>query len=248
MYRKNKEGKKERREDIKQLWKLLHNDNERFSESIEWFGRKAIDSEVHRKFEIMFATYLSIMIKVDHRLFLGRTYWDIKSRRVARVYRLLMTYGYAERIMELALGAANLYAQTKHKGYSSKTTELREIAEWYKLKVEQHRQTYDGDRVSRNVAWNMIRISNRVFAKIYDIVEDGTRSGWKSNTYFKSLDDPSDGDQLHELYMDTFERLIDPRKYRWKKVLSKFMPTKRNKRKKIDWKAIVPVVMPKRLL
>ena len=190
MYRKDKEGKKERREDMKQLWKLLYSDNERFSDSIEWFGRKAIDSEVHRSFEIMFATYLSIMIKVDNRLFLGRTYWDIKSRRVDQVYRLLTSYGYADRIIELALGAANLYAQAKHKGYSSKITELREIAEWYKLKVEQHRQKYDGNSVSRKAGWNMIRISNRVFAKIYDIVEDGTISGgWKINTYFKSLDE-----------------------------------------------------------
>ena len=38
MYRKDKEGKKERREDMKQLWKLLHSDNECFSENIEWFG------------------------------------------------------------------------------------------------------------------------------------------------------------------------------------------------------------------
>lgn len=183
MYRKDKEGKKERREDIKQLWNLLHSDNERFSENIEWFGRKAIDSEVHRSFEIMFATYLSIMIKVDNRLFLGRTYWDIKSRRIDRVYRLLVTYGYAGRIIELALGAANLYAQTKHKGYSSKTTELREIAEWYKIKLEQHRQKYDGDRVSRKADWNMIRISNRVFAKIYDIVEDGNDKRWLEDQY-----------------------------------------------------------------
>ena len=38
MYRKDKEGRKERREYMKQLWKLLHNDNERFSENIEWLG------------------------------------------------------------------------------------------------------------------------------------------------------------------------------------------------------------------
>lgn len=239
MYRKDKEGKKERREDMKQLWKLLHSDNERFSENIEWFGRKAIDSEAHRKFEILFATYLSIMIKVDNRLFLGRTYWDIKSRRVDRVYRLLMTYGYAERIVEMSLGAANLYEKTKHKGYHIKTTELREIAEWYKLKVEQHRQKYDGNSVNREEGWNIIRISNRIFAKIYDIVEDGTISGgWKINTYFKSLEEPTDRDQLNELYADTFDRLFSPRKYRWKKLLSVFKPSMKNKRKKINWKAI----------
>lgn len=85
----------------------------------------------------------------------------------------------------------------------------------------------------------MIRISNRLFAKIYDMVEDVTISGgWKINTYFKSLEEPTDIDQLHEIYMDTFERLISPRKYRWKKLLNKLKPPIRNKRKKIDWKAI----------
>ena len=44
--------------------------------------------------------------------------------------------------------------------------------------------------------------------------------------------------KIHELYMDTFERLINPRKYRWKKFLNKFKPPIRNKRKKINWKAI----------
>ena len=82
----------------------------------------------------------------------------------------------------------------------------------------------------------MIRISNRVFAKIYDIVEDGTISGgWKINTYFKSLEEPTDRDQLQELYMDTFERLINPRKYRWEKFLNKFKPKQRNKRKHIQF-------------
>ena len=236
MYRKDKEGKKERRSDMKQLWELLHSNNECFSDNVEWFGRAAMESEVHRNFEIMFATYLSIMIKVDNKLFLGRTYWNIRSRRVARVYRLLMIYGYAERIIELALGAANLYAQTKHKGYSSKTTELREIAECYKSKVDQHLQKCGGSSVKRKEAWDMIRVSNRVFAEIYDIVEDGTISGgWKINTYFKSLEEPTDRDQLHELYMDTFERLINPRKYRWKKFLNKFKPKQKNKRKHIQF-------------
>lgn len=234
MYRKDKKGEKERREDIQQLWELLHNDNECFSESIEWFGRKAIDSEAHRKFEIMFATYLSVMIKVDNKLFLGRTYWDVKARRVDRVYRLLMTYGYAERIVELALGAADLYAQTKHKGYKSKTVELRDIAEQYKLKLDQHRQKYDGNSVNRRDGWDMIRISNRAFAKIYDIVEDGTISGGrKVNTYSGSLEEPTDREQLHGLYMDTFERLLEPRKYMWKKFLRTFKPKRRNKRKSI---------------
>ena len=240
MYRKDNEGQKERRQDMRRLWKLLHSSNERFSESIEWFGRKAIDSAEHRKYEILFATYLSIMIKVDNRLFLGRTYWNMNSWHVARVYRLLTIHGYAERIVELALGAANLYVQTKHKGYSSKAQELREIAEWYGLKMQQHRQKYDDDHVTRKAAWNMIRISNRVFAEIYDTVEDGTISGgWKVHTYLKSLDARSDRDQFREFYLDTFEQLLNPHKYKWRKFWKKlFSPSLRNKRKKINWKAI----------
>ena len=236
MYQKNKEGEKERREDMKRLWDLLHSDNESFSENIEWFGRKAIESEVHRSVEIMFATYLSIMIKVDNRLFLGRTYWSIKSRRVARVYRLLMTYGYAERIMDLALGAANLYMQTKHDKYHAKMAELRQLIKCYKLKVDQHRQKYDDVCVRRKEAWEIIRVSNRIFAQIYDIVESGTMCGWKSNTYFKILEEPSLSERLCDF--NYLERFLQPRKYRWENFLSKFKPQIRNKRKKIDWTKI----------
>lgn len=239
MYRKDHEGKKERREDIRQLWRLLHNDHANFSENLEWFGRKAIESEVHRSVEIMFATYLSLMIKVDNRLFVGRTYWNINSWRVGQVFRSIILYGYAERIIELALGAAKLYEQTKHKGYSGKAEELREIAVRYRERIEQHRKEYDGNSVKRKVAWDLIRDSNRVFARIYDIVEDGTISGgWIIKTYAKSLEEPTYRDQIHEQYLEFLEQIVNPREYRRKKFLNCFGLPRRNKRKRINWKII----------
>ena len=113
------------------------------------------------------------------------------------------------------------------------------IAEEYKSALEQHRPKYDGDVVDRKAGWDMIRASNCAFAKIYDIVEAGTTiGGQRSDTYFKSLEGPTERDQIHELYMDTFDRLVNQRKYAWKSFLNRFKPRKRNKRKKIDWKTI----------
>ena len=98
MYSIDAEGAKERRKDLRRLRKLLR--KESFAEDLEWFGRKVIDSEVPRKFEIAFATYLSLLIRVDNRLFLGRTFWNVKSPRVRLVHYLLMKRGYAETIIK----------------------------------------------------------------------------------------------------------------------------------------------------
>ena len=111
-----------------------------------------------------------------------------------------------------------------------------EIAEWYNSKIERHRRDFE---LSREEKWNIIRISNRAFAKIYDMVEDGTISGgWKVDTYLNCLKEPTDREYLHALYTDAFEQLIDPRKYKLKKFLNQFKPRVRNKRKKIDWMKI----------
>ena len=245
MYRKDKDGRKERRKDIKRLWQLLHDDSACFSESLEWFGRKAIDSEMPRSCEIMFSTYLSVMIKVDNRLFIGRTYWNINSKRIGLVYWLLMTWGYADRIIKLALGAANLYAQTKHKQYSGKVTELIDIAELYKTQLEQHRQKTKNCQVSRRAKWEMIRTSNQVFAKIYDIVEDGTSACLRRDQYTEHLV-PSREDwrdsQAYWILYDAFlflrygvvKRLIKKAISRFKRIIR----IKRNKRRRIDWEKI----------
>ena len=238
MYRKNKNFKKELKRDVSQLWKLLHSDNICFSESIAWLSRNAIDSEEHRKYEMMFATYLSVMIKIDNLLFVGRTYWSVYSPCVNRVYNLLLKHGYAERISELALGAANLYSQTKHKGYLGKTPELRETAMWYREKLEEHRNKYKNNTIDRKSKWNMICLSNEIFAEIYDMVESGIYIWRKSVTYSEILYGSRENNRNNNLYMDAFERLLHPHKYRWKTFLKKFRMPKRNKRKKINWKSI----------
>ncbi len=226
----DKKAKKERKADVKRLWKLLHTQDIDFSDSIEWLGKKALECTMHRNYITMFQTYLMVMIKVDNRLFLGCTYWDINSKRVAHVYRLLIVYGYAEKIIQLALGASNLYTQIKRKGYCKKADRLKDLAERYCIELEQHRQKYDGDSVNRKAGWDMIRVSNRVFAEIYDIVEDGILGDHRINTYCRSLQETSEYTQV---VMDAYERLLEPRKYKIKKIFNKFRPKQRNKRKRI---------------
>lgn len=245
MYRKDKDGRKERRKDIKRLWNLLHNDSVRFSENIEWFGRKAIDSEVPRNYEIMFSTYLSVMIKVDNRLFLGRTYWNINSKRIDLVYWLLMTCGYAERMIELALGAANLYAQTKHKQHTGKVTELIDVVELYKTQLEQHRRNYTDGQVNRRAKWEMIRTSNQVFAKIYDIVENGTLKSYRLNTYTEHLTPSREDWRDCPIYWILYDELVLSRYGVLKRLIRKTINTfkrikrvKRNKRRRINWEEI----------
>ena len=234
MYHNNKKWEKERREDIERLWRQLHEDDEHFSENIDWFWQKAIDSDSYGRFETMFAEYLEFLIKVDNKLFVGRGYWDIESGHVDRTYRLLLRDRYAEKIVEIALGTVALYDNTKHKSHRSRIKELFEIAVSYQADVLQIREKCNEAPVKRAIGWKFMRRSNRVFAQIYDIVEYGITSGAIDRTYEKLFAESSDRMLLHKAYMDAFDRLLEPRKYKWKMFVNKIKPAKKNKRKKIN--------------
>lgn len=233
MYSKDKDGKKDRKADVNRLWKSLHGDDEQFSDSIECLARKANESDMHRKFEIMFSVYLDVMIRMDNRVFLSCAYWDITPQRIYRVYRLLVRHGYAERIIALALGAADLYERTRHKEYNSRAAELRELARWYESRLEQHqRLCFDGD-VERKDCWSLIRASNRAFTIILGTVRDGSVGGKAEiGSYFYCLEGLTDDERLNALYIDSMIRLINPRAYKWKRFLDKHKPMKKPKRNK----------------
>lgn len=240
MYSYAKEREKERDRDIKQLWDQLRNDGVCFSENLEWLVKKSTEVGAQRSFWTLFAIYLSVMIRVDNLLFLGRTFRNVNSPRVGRVTKLLMTEGYADRIVELTLGAAYLYERTKHKKHQKKIAELRELAKQYKIKLAEYRREFSGDKATREADWAIIRVSNLVFARVYDIVKDGTTRYCETNTYYKSLHALSDRDRLHKMYASSFERIFDPRSYWRKRILSFFKTPRRNKRKTIRWEEIAP--------
>ncbi len=234
MYSRDRDGRKDRKTDIGRLWRSLRRDDERFSDSLLWFARKAIESDMHRKFEIMFSAYLSLMSKLDDKVFLGSTFLGIISGRTDRIHTLLVQNGYGDSIAELALGAAVLYEQTGHKNHNVRAAELREIAEWYRVRLESHREKYYGDGVDRRDCWHFIRISNRVFTVIFDMVKDGTVGGRsRIDTYFKCLEGLTDDEELNKLYDDALLRLINPRGYRWKRLVSRFKPARKAKKAKI---------------
>ena len=237
MYSIDAEGAKERRKDLRRLRKLLR--KESFAEDLEWFGRKVIDSEVPRKFEIAFATYLSLLIRVDNRLFLGRTFWNVKSPRVRLVHYLLMKRGYAETIIKLARGAANLSEQTRHHATRGTPTMLREIADEYERSLKEHREKIDGAPFDRNSAWNMIRISNKALAKIYDIIYDGTIIlSWRLHNYEELLQRPTQKELEREEMMPAMLFLLGYRGLRRRKMLNKFKTRPKNKRKNTNWKSV----------
>ncbi|MBE6633259.1 MAG: hypothetical protein E7620_02830 [Ruminococcaceae bacterium] len=233
MYRKNIAGKKEQRRDLQQLWTLLRTQERGFSHELRWFVRKARKSEDPKSIQMMFATYLLLMIKVDNKLFLGNVYWQENSSRVNRVYQLLITENYASSIVELTLGASGLYAFVNVFGNRKIVEELRAIAQWYQRKVQQHQQKYRDQPPSRKAQWNLICISNRVFARVYDMVWEGASAGETGDSYFESLG------AVHEENLDDFfASLMDSRKSKLQTLLERLKPSKKNRRKKINWKAI----------
>lgn len=182
----------------------------------------------------MFAEYLEFLIKVDNKLFVGRGYLDIESGHVDRTYRLLLRDRYAEKIVEIALGTVALYDNTKYNSHRSRIKELLEIAVSYQADVLHIREKCNAAPVKRAIGWEFMRRSNRVFAQIYDIVEYGITSGAIDRTYEKLFAESSDRMLLHKAYMDAFDRVLEPRKYKWKMFVNKIKPAKKNKRKKIN--------------
>ena len=146
---------------------------------------------------------------------------ECKVLGVDSEFKSIKLRSYITCIKKALLQAIGYYNKIKNRSYSSFSKELKGIA-----------KLFDYDDVNQFIINHfglfLITCPNFVghvkFSEIKDLV--------------KSLEEPTDRDQLHELYMDTLERLLNPRKYRWKRFLSKFKPPIRNKRKKIDWKAI----------
>ncbi len=238
MYPYNRKGKKERRGDIRRLWNLLHDDSKCFSKNLKWFIRKAQKSKVNRSFDIMFATYLSVMIKADNLLFLGNTYWVDYDPRITRVYRRLMQEGYALRIYELAQGAAYLYKQSGHTGYTEKSGALQRLAEFYKSRMKACAEKDALGKLTPEDTRNMVRCSNHTFAQIYDIVESGTGNKENDRTYYRILVGDNSEESFAKEAEEYLEKIFEPEKYRRKQFWKRLKLKPRNNRKKIDWRSI----------
>ena len=239
MYYNNRKGRIERKQDLARLWELWHTDDVKFSESLGWFGQKAIDGKMGWRFEIMFQTYQSLLIEVDALLFLKDIYYNERSKHLAVSYHLLFTFGYAERITELILGALNLYRQVQYQGNTREDKRFSELAKDYSEEVSAHLQSVKDGKVTRDEAWRMVRYSLQTFASLYDIVERiaccavgifGYRAFLKASMPKKTAE-PKDP------MLEMFERLSEPRRYYFRKLAEKCKPKpkgKKNKRKKLS--------------
>jgi len=241
MYQNDKIGRKERRRDARRLWKLLRDEGADFPEGLDWLVRNAKESDGVRSVECVLALLLEAAIKVNNRLFLGRTYWNSRSLRVKPVYRLLMRDGYARTIYRLAIGAAYLYERTEHRGYRASVEILEKQAEEYRVWAEYHPDKPDADANSKPQSdrWTMIRISNCVIATVIDRLELGVYGGNDFFPPYGYVNFLIYSEKPRELsYSDYILPFLNPRKYRWKRFKEKLKPPLRNKRKRVNWRSV----------
>jgi len=210
------------------LYDMLFIPYPEFCKEVSWLGEEAISSDNPTRFENMWTIYLSVMTKIGQKLFGSDVYWNTSSDQIEPVLDMLLNQGYSDIIIQLILGANNLFYQVKSDGYEHKMSKLREIANQYYGIVRQYR---DGGVLTiedRMVKWDFIDHSNRLFGAAYDIVEASSRPP-KSPEQLKVEQEHQDEMQrtLEDKFDELFGGLEHPVRYKIKRFFKKLFSKKK---------------------
>lgn len=217
--------------DAEKLYEQLLLNSPEFCKSISWLGEKALASESPTRFEEMWKTYYKVMTKVGQQLFGSDVYWNTSSDQIEPVLELLLVDGYSEKILQLMMGALNLFVQVKTDNYSYYTSKLRDITNQYYAIVRQYRDGGVLEIEDCMVKWDFIDHSNRLFGATYDIVEASSRPP-KSPEQLKAEQEYREETQraLEDKFDELFGGLEHPVRHKIKSFFKKLFSKKKKKK------------------
>ena len=220
-----------RRQDEERLYEQLMFCEGEFCTNLDWLSRKALESDQPDHFQQMWKVYLALMTKVGGEMFGSDVYWNTDSEQIEPVLDMLLNKGYSNKIIQMLLGANNLFVQVESDGYNYKTSKLREIVNQYYAIVRRYE---DGGVLTiedRMVKWNFIDHSNRLFGSAYDIVQDSSRPP-KSVEQIKAEQEYKEEMQrgLEDKFDELFGGLEHPVCHKIKRLFKKLFPKKKKKR------------------
>ncbi len=167
-YRKKRNLKR----DCRRLYAELSTNTNSFCEELLWLVEKYVGKAVCPSESDMWKTYFAAVKKIDRELFSPRLYSDQNYEKVYPVFDKLFKKRYYERLVQLALGAASIFEMLNDREASENAEILCSIANKYMDDLTfEMRQILDGAKMTTEHKWEMIRMSTRFFAEVYDIVE-----------------------------------------------------------------------------
>lgn len=229
MYYKNEQGKAEREDEVDALWAQLHNYNVYFYEHINELGKKALMCESRDSFKILMQTYLMMMNRLDAKLFLGTVYWTPTPKQIERVFDLLIKEKYADRIVTLAVGVGKLCALYPREAGRETQNQANIYATIMKLASDNYKRS----SVDLKEKWKFVCSSMRLFAQLYDLVQEEIEVNRRRQGYFDFLESSKGLGCFSVRYKEYIEEVFEPRRLIIMRFLLFFMPKKRNRRKHI---------------
>ena len=205
-------------EKVEQLYDALFVPYPEFCKSLAWLVDGIAGDEATNRFEQMWGIYLAVMARVGQKLFGRDLCWNPHSEQVGPALDLLLNEGYSEIIIQLILGANNLFVQTKSEGYEYKASKLREIANQYYAIIKRYKDGGVLTTEDRMIKWNFIDHSNRLFGAAFDIVEAASKPIPIEKSNAKKHQKT-----VGEVWDDLFEELDHPIRYKMKKIWEKII-------------------------
>ncbi len=222
MYPHTREGQQDKKQDIKRLLRQLIETQDLPAFRPTWLGQKALESDGSHSIETMWLVYLSVMKKVGGRLFSDRLYCDPTHPRLESTFRKIFAEKQYEIMIKLAYGAACLFEQVKSTGYLGIAPELRALADDYMIRLlALAHQARDDGGFSNIMKWELIRLSNRVFASVFDAVDEAacyTGSPHRIAAYRFELAQLDRKSSAGDYFDKLFEKQLAPHAYRKKRI------------------------------
>lgn len=213
----------ERTQDETRLYEQLMS-SENFCGNLTWLSDKAKAGESFDSIVQMWRVYYSAMMKIGRLLFDSDVSWDCHSAQIEPVLNLLLNEGYSDIILQLILGASNLFVETGANG--DVILRLKEIARNYYAVVRKYQDGGVMTTEDRLVKWDFIDASNQYFGAAFDIVEAAANAGPKRVDPEKEKKLEAESKRLEEKFDELFGDIINQDRQKkeksfWRNLFSK---------------------------
>lgn len=204
----------ERTQDEVRLYEQLISSPDDFCTNLTWLSSKAMASDSPDSITQMWRVYYSAMMTIGSRLFDSDVSWDCYSAEIEPVLNLLMNEGYSDIILQLILGASNLFSETGANG--DVIWRLKDIAQTYYAVVRRYQDGGVMTTEDRMVKWDFIDACNRYFGAAFDIVEAAANARLKREDPEKKKKREADSKALEEKFDELFGDIVNPDRHKKK--------------------------------
>lgn len=156
--------------DIKRLYTQLKQEKTEFCADLHWFSEKALQSDSPDRFTQMWKIYLSVMFYYGKEVFHHDVRQNPHSVYLNSVLKNLLKKDAYKKLIQLMLGAHNLFDQIQSPLYYAVGNHLNDtIVQYYSI-TRQYLDNGILESDNNHYKWSYIHDSYELFKKAYDII------------------------------------------------------------------------------